>query len=428
MTIAAQVGSERDRFGNAIDPHAGFARGPVLRGLEDELGRMLRGRELVRQRGLTLGVDSVYNLTGVTRAFPLESDDLTHLRTQLSFYCFFDGKAEELGVAYAGGDPAEHAACFASRVTSGMLATIMALAASSDVVLSVLPKGRAHPSIRNAVEAVGATLVEARGFDAALDALTTGRPAMLVITSITPQKFAFDEDELRELIAEGNRLGCKIVVDDAHTAVRVAHNGQAPVLRLGRIDVALCSLDKHLEGPRAGLLVGAKDSIARVNNMIYKFGLEAQFPSYAAGLRALEGYAVEPIAQAGALAKQLEIELADALTTDALYPAGPGVAIAEEDLMELVLAKAGEDSSPLVPAEVSSVVALRIVETAGLVTVVSIAMPGASASFRLLMYPDGGRAGIDAMCSASVEAVEFAAARHGDVDFIRRYICGDERS
>ena len=54
-----------------------------------------QGRRMVRERVLALGRDSIYNLTGLVRAFPLDSEDLPSLDNQFTFYTHFLGRAEE---------------------------------------------------------------------------------------------------------------------------------------------------------------------------------------------------------------------------------------------------------------------------------------------------------------------------------------------
>ena len=383
---------------------------------------MLHGRGLVRRRVRERGAGSVFNLTGVTRAFPLTAGDLDRLDSQLAFYSHFDGTAEAVGVGYAGGDVAVHDACFPTRVSAGILATMLALADAGDAVFSVVPAGHSHPSIRTAARIAGARFDEVHGVAAALERLAGQAPRFLVISPITPQKFHLDESELRELVAAGQSAGSLVVVDDEHGAVRIAHYEQSPILALGGVDVALFSLDKHLQGPRTALLVGKRPIVETIRSQMYLLGLEAPFANYVAGLRALEGFRPDEIREAGALARELMPRVAEVLRTDAVYPAGPGVALAADDLMTIVV-RGASAATELVPMEVSSLVAMRLAETSGFVTILAIGMPGASPPLRLMMYPDGVRAGVEAIASAVGEAVSFAAGKIGDVEAARAYLC-----
>lgn len=419
MTVPAS-----DRFGNPIDPSAGYARGQILGDTAAEVRRMLHGRALVRARGRELGIDALYNLTGVTRAFPVSYSDVDGMRTQMAYLTNFDGRAEELGVRYAGGDPERHDACFPSRVSSALLATMLALAHPGDRVLSVVPAGVSHPSIQNTARIAGASFEEVRGVEAGLAALGASEPQILAITSITPQKYHFDEEPLRRLVAAGKAAGALVILDDAHGAVRTAFYRQAPALELGEVDVAVFSLDKHLQGPRTCLLVGPRETVETVRAQMFRLGVEAPFANYVAGLRAIEGYDPDAVRAAGEIAVELHGLLRGVLVSDGLYSTGPGVALSEDDLMSCVLRRAGVERTELVPMEISSLVAMRLVETSGFVTILAIGMPGAAASLRLLMFPDGGRAGAKAIAEATDDALSFAAAHVDALELARTAILG----
>ena len=142
-------------------------------------------QELVRERVLALGRDSIYNLTGLVRAFPLDSEDLPSLENRFTFYTHFLGRAEELALRYTGANPPDFSAVMCSRVTSAMLAVMLGTLQRDDRVLSLVPKGRSHPSVQQAVELVGAAFREVRGMAAMEQALEAGNWTMLVITPLT---------------------------------------------------------------------------------------------------------------------------------------------------------------------------------------------------------------------------------------------------
>ena len=43
---------------------------------------------------MALGQDSIYNLTGLVRTFPLQPEDLESLENQFTYYTHFLGRAE----------------------------------------------------------------------------------------------------------------------------------------------------------------------------------------------------------------------------------------------------------------------------------------------------------------------------------------------
>lgn len=426
MPDTTQIPTEMrmDALGNQLDPSVSYARGPILRGVADEVRRMTRGRELIRTRSQEWGLDRLYNLTGVTRAFPISEDDRMKLSTQISFYAHFGGTAEAVGIRYAGGAVDRHAACFANQVTSAMLATMLTLAGPGQKVLSIVPGGHSHPCIRNSTRIAGAEFAEVIGRDRGFKELQEWRPDIVVITTVTPQKFVFQEGELRQQIKLANDIGCRVVVDDAHGALRMGYYGQAPVLTLGTVDISMNSMDKHLRGPRAALVVGEKKIVELVRDQILELGLTAQFSAYVASLRALQGYDPEEIKAAGKLAEELMPRLRMALDTKLLYSAGPGLALSEIDLTSIVMRRAGRKSLPIVPMEVSALISMRALDTAGLMTILTIGMPGASPTFRLMMFPDGALAGVDRIVAAVDEAVTYVAKHALDVEFCERYLYG----
>lgn len=413
-----------DSFSNPIDPLVGYARGRVLRSHDDEVLRMLHGRRTVAARVADGGLDSVYNLTGVTRAFPLSTSDVQGISTQLAFYANYDERAEPFGVAYAGGSSGEHSACFATRVSAAFLATMLALLDHGDDVLSAIPRGRSHPSVQNAVRVAGGRFEECVGLDSALDTLRISSPRMVVITTITPQKHAFEEAEILMLMAAIDPSRTMIVLDDAHAAVRMAFFQQSPPLGLGHVDLAICSMDKHLWGPRAALIVGRHETLKRVRTAMYRLGVEAPFATYVASMRAIEGFDPQRIEQAGSQADELQRELVSAFPRVPFYTAGPGVALQEEDLLRLVVGQGGADECELVPMEISSLVAMELIRRHGFVTILGIGMPGSAAALRIMPYPDGKRAGTQAIASGIVDAVATAGESVGDVSSARALITG----
>jgi L-seryl-tRNA(Ser) seleniumtransferase len=414
-----------DAFGNAIDESVGYARGEILASAADDVRRMLHGRRLIRERAGELGVDRLYNLTGVTRMFPITEDDRQKLETQISFYAHFAGDAEVIGLRYAGGDAEKHGACFANQVTSGMLGTILTLAYAGSRIVSIVPDGHAHPCIRHAARIAGASHVEVRGLDAGLGELDRARADVVAVTTVTPQKFIFDEKSVRRLISVAKAAGSAVVIDDAHGALRMGYYGQAPVLQLGAVDVAMNSTDKHLLGPRTALLVGEASVIERVRDTLFELGLPAQFAQYVAAMRALAAFDASAIRAAGALADELHAVVAQKLETSAIYSAGTGIALSEEELVRVVLGRGGLDDSPLVPMEMSSLVSMRMLDTTGLMTILVIGMPGASPTLRLMMFPDGHRVGVDAVAAAVDEAISFAASHCTNLAFCREYLIGE---
>jgi hypothetical protein len=85
----------------AVRP-ASYGRGTILASAADEARKSTQGRRMIRARVRALGKDSIYNLTGLIRTFPLQPQDLEPLENQFTYYTHFLGRAEELALHYTG--------------------------------------------------------------------------------------------------------------------------------------------------------------------------------------------------------------------------------------------------------------------------------------------------------------------------------------
>ena len=182
------LAGDREQIASARRPEE-YVRGRILSSLEAEAQKSTQGRRMVRERVLALGRDSIYNLTGLVRAFPLDSEDLPSLENQFTFYTHFLGRAEELALKYTGANSPDFSAVMCNRVTSAILAVMLGTLQRDDRVLSLVPKGRSHPSVQQAVELVGAAFREVQGMTAMEQALGAQTWTMLVITPLTPSKY-----------------------------------------------------------------------------------------------------------------------------------------------------------------------------------------------------------------------------------------------
>ena len=174
-----------------------YGRGTILCDVRAEARKSTHGRELIRERILAHGKESVYNLTGLVRTFPVRPDDLEHLENQFTFYTHYLGRAEQLSLEYTGADPQTHSAVMCNRVSAAMPAIMLATLQRGDRVLSMVSNGRSHPSVQQAVELVGASFYEVRGMAALERALQAGPWRMLVLTPLTPSQYHVPEADVR---------------------------------------------------------------------------------------------------------------------------------------------------------------------------------------------------------------------------------------
>lgn len=403
---------------------AAYERGTILASAEDEARKSTHGRRMIRDRVKALGKESIYNLTGLVRTFPLQPEDLPALENQFTFYSNYLGRAEELALQYTGADPRTCEAVMCNRVSAAMLAVMLGTLQRGDRVLSLVSKGRSHPSVQQAVELLGATFYEVQGMERLVQAMTQDAWRMLVITPLTPSKHHIPAAEVREAIAMAKTRGQLVFVDDAHMMSRSVFFDEPVTFRLGEADVAVWSLDKHVPGPRGAAIVGRRDLMQRIAAQVFQFGLEAQTGHYVAMLRGMEAFDAVPIRQAGVLARQLYRRLQPKLG-DRVYQAAAGIALTAEDFSEVVYTRAGTRVTPLVPGEIAITGCFLLLQSHGGITIPITGYPGAAPTFRVMMHPDGGRFGIDRLEAALDETFERTAGLLQKPAEVRRLLFGE---
>lgn len=428
VTLDAVAAERRDRFGNLIDPTVGYARGPVLDSPAAEVRKLRHGRRLVRERIERYGPEGIFDLTGLPRAFPLHAEDLPRLESQLSFYAYFDGQVEPLALEFVKAHPAMYEALVLNRVSAAALAVAFALLSPGDLVLSLSPfqGSRSHPSVQRAVERMGARFAEAVGLEA-LRALMDHHPQarLLVLTPITADKRHLPPEDYRRAVALAHERGLLTFVDDAHMSARCAFFDDPTGFEQAQPDLLAFSVDKHIVGPRSGVLIGRKDLMQRISTVALEFGLEAQSGHYVAVLRALQEHDPEAVRQAGALVHELLPRVQAAYGAERAYLAGPGVAIGGEDALAVAMAMAGTTTSCLAPVEAASLVSLRMLERHGLATVAAVSMPGSAPTVRIMMFRHGPRAGVERILAALEDGLQALASVLHEPDAARPLLLGE---
>ena len=427
-----------DRFGNPLDPGVGYARGTILRGTDEEVAKTLHARRLVRRRIETHGVDGVYDLTGMNRGAGLSPEDAKQLISHVPFFARFEGETEPIAIRHMGGDPTRHDALILNRVSAANFLALTTLLEPGDRVLALAPAGGVtHPSVTRPVGMAGATLEEFHDVEALGAAWTRGaEPRLLAITPITASKRHLDLEAFRRALALPRGAQTLIYVDDAHLASRIGFFNDPPTFALGPIDLAVCSADKHVAGPRAGILVGRRDLVRTLRSRAFELGLEAQTSQYVAVANALREFEPKVIARAGELAKEVLSLLQERYGRARVYLGGPGVSISGEDALDIAReiggrsaggpgARGDAERPALVPVEANTIVAMEMLGADGVLTISAVAMPGSAPVVRLMMYPDGHRLGARRIAESLDRAfAELARACH-DPDQARRLLLGD---
>ena len=374
---------ETDRFGNPIDPGVGYARGELLRSSTDEVRRLRHGQRVAAAAVRERGAESIGIFTGNPRHFPLQPGDIPTLCEEWVGPGMFTDELREVAIRHLGGDGTEDAAVF-NRTSAGIVAGILALSDGRPVV-SVVPDGdRSHASVIRGCALADVPLVEVSGEEDSGSAIRMHRPALVVVTTVTSTLARLTDDRSAMAIIAAREARASVLMDEAYGArLRpVLHDG-APSLRLGA-DLAVTNTDKAgLTGPRAGVMAGRPDVLVRVLARASELGMEARAPVAAGALRSLQSYDPEALheeARDGA-------EISDALVVrygeDMIVRSDLGPMIDEQDVLELVLRQAGHDASPIVPAEATTAVGMRMLRSHGILTVNTHGQPGGRVSIRL---------------------------------------------
>lgn len=411
--------------GAALSAPEDYGRGAILASPVEEAKKSSRGRRMVRERILAKGKDSVYNMTGLVRTFPLDPEDLPGLENQFTFYAYFMGEAEELAVREVGGHPSQHGAVLCNRVTSATLAIMLGVIERGDRVLSVVQKGRSHPSVQQAVELAGAEFYEVVGVESLEEVIAQGPWKMLVVTPLTPSKYHIPADDVKRAVDMAKEAGMLVYSDDAHMISRCVFFDEPRTFDVADVDISVWSIDKHVPGPRGAAIVARQDLMDMIQAQAFQFGLEAQTGHYVAMLRGMQALDTSRIEEASELAREA-YQRFKRRYGDRVYQAGPGIAFSAEDFTDQVTECAGAKPTALVADETSITGAFILLRDHGIITIPITGYPGAAPTFRLMMHPDGGRFGLDRLEQAVEATIAETAKLVHQPDEVKSLLLGDD--
>ena len=426
-TARSPAPTTTDRFGNALDPIVRYARGAVLKGSDEEVQRMLHARHIVGELVRTGGKESVFDLSGMNRGSGITAEDVPHLTSHIPFFARFEGKTEPLALKHMGGNADQHGALILNRVSAANFVALTTLLKPGDAVFALAPVGGAsHPSTVRPIAMAGARLTEfhtLRELESAWR--TAGAPRLLLITPISASKRHLPFAEFQGALALPRGPQTLAYVDDAHMATRIAFFDEPPTHQVGPVDIAVCSADKHIAGPRAGVMVGRKELVNAIASRAYELGLEAQAGQYVGVGNALRNFDPRAVKEAGRLAEDLIKVLQEKYGRERAYLGGPGVSISGDDVISIALEARGGTVKPrLVAVEAAGLIAMEMLEKDSVLTIGAVAMPGSAPAVRLMMYPDGPRLGIERIAGAIDRGIRRLGDVIDDVDAARRQLLG----
>jgi L-seryl-tRNA(Ser) seleniumtransferase len=414
-----------DRFGNPIDPVVGYARGTILKGTDEEVLRMLRARHLVGERVRSKGKESIFDLSGMNRGAGIGVEEVPHLTSHVPFFERFEGRTEPYALRHMGADPTRHRALILNRVSAANFIALSTVLSRGDRVFAFAPAGGStHPSAVRPIGMVGATFTQFHSIDELERAWREqGAPRLLLITPISASKRHIELADVHRALALPRAASTLAYVDDAHMASRVGYFREPRTFELGAVDLAVCSADKHVAGPRAGVFVGRADLVTQIASRVYELGLDAQAGQYVGVANALRNFDAQVIRDAGLLAERLLVVLQSKYGAKA-YLGGPGVSIVGDDVLEIAGARTGKAKPKLVAVEAAGIVAMEMLADDGILTIGAVSMPSSAPVVRLMMYPDGQRLGVQKIAASLDNAMNKLARMTDDLDAAREVLLG----
>lgn len=416
-----------DRYGNPIDPIVRYARGSILKSTDEEVARMLRARRIAGDRVRDKGKDSIYDLSGMNRGSGITADEVPDLTSHVPFFNRFEGKTEPYALKHMGADGSRHAALILNRVSAANFIALTTVLKAGDRVMCLAPLGGiTHPSAVRPLAMAGANFTEYFSFaDLERAWSTEGAPRLLLITPITASKKHLDFADFKRALALPRAAHTLVFVDDAHMASRIGFFDEPPTFQVGEIDLAVCSADKHVAGPRAGVFVGRKDLVTQIGSRVYELGLEAQAGQYVGVANALRDFDPKVIKRAGELAKEVVEVLQAQYGAKRAYLGGPGVSISGDDILDIAREQSGKSGKPaLVAVEAAGIVAMEMLAQDGVLTIGAVSMPGSSPAVRLMMYPDGHKLGVERIAASLENGISRLAKVIDDTGAAREQLLG----
>ncbi|MEX0303005.1 MAG: hypothetical protein AB3N24_11330 [Leisingera sp.] len=416
-----------DRFGNAIDPGVGYARGSLLAGSADEVRRLAEAGRVATGFVEREGIGKIAICTGNLRFYPASPEDLGVLCEEWVGPGLFSEDLRQAAVGHLGGQGHEEAAVI-NRTSAGIVATVLAHA-NGRHVLSLVPAGdRSHASVTRGAKLAGVQVNEVYDLAGVEAALAAEAPALMVITPVTSELAMLPDCLIRAAAAAGKAAGCVVFMDDAYGArFRPVLHGGGASLSFGA-DLVITNADKAgLSGPRAGVLCGDPAVLVPVQAKASELGMEARAPVAVGAMRSLQAFTPDLLLQEAKDGRDLAAALEAALGTERVSRSALGAKIDEQDAMAIVLEMAGKPSAARVPAEVTAAVGMLMLREKGIVTVNTHGQPGGRVSIRL--KPTSGAVaragGAAAVAECLVAALREVAAHLDDAAWFANLLFGE---
>lgn len=333
----------------------------------DEVKKRENALAIIKNIVNTKGRDVLFDLTGLSGGFIASPSEISLLETYVG-PAIFEDALQEAGKEHMGGEKV----LAVNRTSSGILATILALAGENSNVVHYLAELPAHPSIPRSCKLVGADYFETDVFE---EFSIPENTSLVVITGSTMDHKVIDEDEFRKVIKMAHDKNIPVMVDDASGArLRTVAFNQQKACDLGA-DIAITSTDKLMPGPRGGLMAGRKDLIDQIKIKVNQFGLEAQPPAVLAMLNGIRNFKEDNLIKSFTRKDDLYGLLSERFNNFVKSPTG--VMISPESLSKEI-----DIPHNLSDNDLAFVFSFILLKDYGIITIPPVSMPGASATIR----------------------------------------------
>ena len=378
---------QQDRFGNPYAPGLNYARGAILPTTADDIAKLKVAWAHIRRRRDETGMDSVYLLSGLERNLQLDEVDLSIMDDEIAS-ALFSEEVIERGLAHLGGDPAKHDIFVFNRMTAALLTAADVIIKPGNTVIGVAPS-YSHPAVKRAVAHSGGDFTDTIGLGGFKEAMAAAKKVDTVfLTRLAVTYEILPEADIRKIVSTARDYGAKIITDDAGGArVGPACFGQPKTLELG-VDVGATGLDKYgTTGPRLGLLGGDKDLVKRIRARAYEMGVEARQMLYPAVAQSLRDYSAERVRERVALTKEVGKYLKKRLGDNRVMETPVIVQLIADDILEMVMERAGIATVPCVPYEATAGLAMLMLRDHGIISVHFAGLPPGTAALLIKFLP-----------------------------------------
>lgn len=375
-----------DRFGNPLAEALPYARGEILSDTQQDLRKLAKAWGLIRAKIQTQGPEAVFNFTGLERKILLGSGADDPLDDEISPALYYD-QVRSAALEHLGGDPALHDIALFNRMAAATLATHLALVKPGHVVIGA-SASYSHATVLRAAKLAGAKFVDTKGLDEFRVALERQEHvALVVLTRLAVTYDALPLKPMTDIVALAHRRNIPVYADDAGGArVGPAVLQQPKMLQVG-VDVGATGLDKYgCFGPRVGLLAGAKALVAQIRAKGFELGLEARPMLYGPILRSLEAYDPRHVVELVQTTKTVAAELRKKFERRLVENAVTAQLLAE-DILELVMERAGVEVASILPYEASAALAMLLLRDYGVITVHFAGLPPGTAALLVKFIP-----------------------------------------